>query len=129
MLIGDAAGWSDPIVGQGLAVALRDARMVSEVLLGGDTWTPEAFGAYADERAERMRRIRIAAHVNTEINCTFTPQGGDRRVAVAAEFRHEPSHRRPVCGHIHRTRIAAGRGVHTRERGPHHQSRVRSVDR
>ena len=37
VLIGDAAGWSDPIVGQGLAVALRDARMVSEVLLGGDT--------------------------------------------------------------------------------------------
>lgn len=33
VLIGDAAGWNDPIIGQGLSIAMRDARMVSEILL------------------------------------------------------------------------------------------------
>ena len=28
VLIGDAAGWNDPIIGQGLSIALRDVRMV-----------------------------------------------------------------------------------------------------
>src|SRR3954451_15230296 len=33
VLIGDAAGYSDPIIGQGLTVAVRDARLVGEALL------------------------------------------------------------------------------------------------
>lgn len=73
VLIGDAAGWSDPIIGEGLSVALRDARSVADVLLAGDDWSPSAFEPYVVERAERMRRLRISGHLQTKIRATFTP--------------------------------------------------------
>jgi hypothetical protein len=37
-----------------------------------------------------MRRIRISGRLTTEVNCTFTPQGGNRRVAVGAKFQSNP---------------------------------------
>lgn len=79
VLVGDAAGASNPLIGQGLSVALRDARMITDVLRSERHWTPDVFRPYTEERAERMRRLRVAAHVRTEIHCTFTPQGIDRR--------------------------------------------------
>ena len=82
VLIGDAAGWNDPIIGQGLSIALRDARMVSEILLAErDGWSKTTFTPYASERKERMRRLRISAQVATDIRCTFTPAGATRRAA------------------------------------------------
>jgi 2-polyprenyl-6-methoxyphenol hydroxylase-like FAD-dependent oxidoreductase len=56
VLIGDAAGYSSPIHGQGLSCAMRDARTVRDVLRGVD-WSPAAFAAYGSERRERMRRL------------------------------------------------------------------------
>jgi 2-polyprenyl-6-methoxyphenol hydroxylase-like FAD-dependent oxidoreductase len=35
VLVGDAAGHNDPIIGQGLSIALRDVRLVSETILAG----------------------------------------------------------------------------------------------
>jgi len=61
VLIADAAGYSNPIVGQGLSIAMRDARTVRDVLRGSD-WSPEAFEDYAAERRERMRRLRFIAN-------------------------------------------------------------------
>ena len=81
VLVGDAAGWSDPIIGQGLSVALRDARSVAEVLVDSDDWRPHAFRGYVQERNERMRRLRIAAFLDTEMRCTFTDEGRERRRA------------------------------------------------
>jgi 2-polyprenyl-6-methoxyphenol hydroxylase-like FAD-dependent oxidoreductase len=79
VLIGDAAGWNDPINGQGLAVALRDARMVGEVIAAGGDLSPAAFEDYGVERRERMRRLRVAALVATEIRATFSPASVKRR--------------------------------------------------
>ena len=90
VFVGDAAGWSDPIIGEGLSVALRDARSVADVLLSGDDWSADAFGPYLTERAERMRRLRIGAHVNTEIRCTFTPVGAARRGAFGKLVMTDP---------------------------------------
>jgi 2-polyprenyl-6-methoxyphenol hydroxylase-like FAD-dependent oxidoreductase len=61
VLIADAAGYSNPIVGQGLSIAMRDARMVRDVL-GGSDWSEAAFDEYATERRERMRRLRFVAN-------------------------------------------------------------------
>jgi 2-polyprenyl-6-methoxyphenol hydroxylase-like FAD-dependent oxidoreductase len=61
VLIADAAGYSNPIVGQGLSIAMRDARTVRDVLRGSD-WSPDAFDDYAAERQERMRRLRFIAN-------------------------------------------------------------------
>jgi 2-polyprenyl-6-methoxyphenol hydroxylase-like FAD-dependent oxidoreductase len=79
VLVGDAAGWNDPIIGQGLAIALRDARTVAELTLAGEDLAP-----YVAERRERMRRLRISAAVVTDLYCTFTPQGAVRRAAYGA---------------------------------------------
>jgi 2-polyprenyl-6-methoxyphenol hydroxylase-like FAD-dependent oxidoreductase len=81
VLIGDAAGWSDPITGQGLSIAMRDARTVADVLRAGSDWSPVAFAGYIAERAERMRRLRITAQVVTEMHSTFTTEGAARRGA------------------------------------------------
>jgi 2-polyprenyl-6-methoxyphenol hydroxylase-like FAD-dependent oxidoreductase len=89
VLLGDAAGWSDPIIGQGLSVALRDARQVVDVLLGDD-WSQEAFTPYADERAERMRRLRVAGRLATELRCTFTDEGRRRRGVVFEQMFVDP---------------------------------------
>lgn len=79
VLVGDAAGWNDPIIGQGVSIALRDARMVSEVLLGSPSWSASAFAGYGEERAERMRRLRLAAHVVTLLRGSFGPEAAARR--------------------------------------------------
>jgi 2-polyprenyl-6-methoxyphenol hydroxylase-like FAD-dependent oxidoreductase len=61
VLVGDAAGYSNPIIGQGLSIAMRDARLVRDILRGDD-WSPSAFEPYAEERRERMKRLRFCAN-------------------------------------------------------------------
>ena len=90
VLIGDAAGWSDPILGQGLSVALRDARIVADALLDSDDWSCGAFASYASERQERMRRLRVAARIATLLRCTFTPEGRRRRAAWRTGLAEDP---------------------------------------
>ena len=79
VLVGDAAGWNDPVIGQGVSIALRDARMVSEVVLGSPSWSTSAFAGYAEERAERMRRLRLAARVVTLLRVAFGAEAAARR--------------------------------------------------
>lgn len=90
VLIGDAAGWNDPIIGQGLAIALRDVRIVVEALRATDDPTAADFEPYAQERRERMRRLRLVADVYTDVNATFTLAGAARRKAVAEAMAADP---------------------------------------
>ena len=62
VLIGDAAGHNDPIIGQGLSIAMRDARIVRDLVLDGAR-TADAFAAYGAERMARMARLRFVADV------------------------------------------------------------------
>ena len=83
VLIGDAAGHNDPIIGQGLSIALRDVRLVSEILRDAKAAAREPdFRPYVDERAERMRRLRITAQVVTTLRVEFGPEARERRVRV-----------------------------------------------
>src|SRR6185503_18370842 len=63
VFVGDAAGYNDPIIGQGLSITSRDTRLVTEAILSSDHWGPDVFEAYGIERLERMRRLRRAAQV------------------------------------------------------------------
>jgi 2-polyprenyl-6-methoxyphenol hydroxylase-like FAD-dependent oxidoreductase len=90
VLIGDAAGWNDPIIGQGLSIALRDVRMVADVVRAGPGRRVAAFAPYVRERRERMRRLRIAAMVQTDLAATFSPAGAARRRAYNAVWRTDP---------------------------------------
>ncbi len=76
VLIGDAAGHNDPIVGQGLSIAMRDARIVRDAILDGAR-APTDFAEYGRERSERMRKLRLIADV---VSVTFT-EDADNRMA------------------------------------------------
>ena len=83
VLIGDAAGRNDPITGQGLSITHRDVRIVRDLLLGERVWTVESLLPYADERKERMRRLRIAARITAIVEAEFDATARERRRRVA----------------------------------------------
>jgi 2-polyprenyl-6-methoxyphenol hydroxylase-like FAD-dependent oxidoreductase len=86
VLIGDAAGHNDPIIGQGTSITLRDVRIVSEIILAGD-WRSSSFELYVDERRERMRRLRIAARLATTLRAEFGPAAAARRARAMQRIR------------------------------------------
>ena len=131
VLIGDAAGWNDPIIGQGLSIALRDVRMVSDILGAGPRWSTTVFAPYAAERRERMRRLRVARRRRHR-------SGGDvqpgRRGPPARLQRGLPpgsGARRAAPGAAARPGQRARRGVRAGQRGadPGHVLSVRSSAR
>lgn len=86
VLIGDAAGHNDPITGQGLSIALRDVRLVSEAILG-DGLERSSFRPYMEERAERMRRLRVLARFATTLRVEFGEEARLRRRRVGQRVR------------------------------------------
>jgi menaquinone-9 beta-reductase len=91
VLVGDAAGWNDPIVGLGLSITYRDVRIVSELLKGDDDWAALSFASYAEERAERMRRLRFAAHLQAAIDMEFGEAAKARRRRLFEQGASDPS--------------------------------------
>lgn len=89
VLIGDAAGWSDPVIGQGLSIALRDARLVSEALVNERAFTQETFASYVEERSVRMRRLMMSAQVRSAMGLTFSEHGRRRRRIYAQTWPHD----------------------------------------
>jgi menaquinone-9 beta-reductase len=82
VLIGDAAGHNDPIIGQGLSITYRDVRIVRDLMLENRDWTPDTFRPYAEERSERMRRLRLTASAFSILNAEFGPHARERRIRV-----------------------------------------------
>ncbi len=74
VLIGDAAGHNDPSVGCGLSIAMRDARIVRDLILAGAR-VADDFAPYGVERLERMRRLRLIGDV---IAAAAVEEGEDR---------------------------------------------------
>ena len=83
VLIGDAAGHNDPVLGQGLSIALRDVRLVKEILGEAKAAGREPdFRPYVEERAERMRRLRITAQLAATLRVEFDQEARERRARV-----------------------------------------------
>jgi menaquinone-9 beta-reductase len=91
VLVGDAAGWNDPIVGLGLSITYRDVRIVSDLLKGDDDWAALSFAPYAEERAERMRRLRFAASLQAAIDMEFGEEAKARRRRLFEVAATDPS--------------------------------------
>jgi menaquinone-9 beta-reductase len=85
VLIGDAAGHNDPIIGQGLSITYRDVHIVRDLMLGNRDWPAETFRPYAEERRERMRRLRLTAWASSILNVEFGPHARERRLKVREE--------------------------------------------
>lgn len=96
VLVGDAAGYNDPIIGQGLSIALRDVRIVSDILLAGPDWSPGALQPYVEERRERMRRLRFAAALLATLNTEFGSEAAARRASFFRRVSEDPSLRAPL---------------------------------
>jgi 2-polyprenyl-6-methoxyphenol hydroxylase-like FAD-dependent oxidoreductase len=91
VLIGDAAGWNDPIIGVGLSVTYRDVRIVSDLLRGSDDWGPALFAPYAEERRERMRRLRFVARLTASLDAEFGAKGRARRRSYFERAETDPT--------------------------------------
>jgi menaquinone-9 beta-reductase len=96
VLIGDAGGYNDPILGQGLSVTLRDSRTVAELLTGSDRWNPALFQPYVDERRERLRRLRFVASFDTTLNARFGNEDLKRRALAFARIAENPGIAAPL---------------------------------
>jgi len=79
VLIGDSAGYNDPIVGQGLSLAMADIRDVSRVIIAGGR-RPEDFAAYGVARSDRFAKQRIASQTMADMMCTFGEDAANRRL-------------------------------------------------
>jgi 2-polyprenyl-6-methoxyphenol hydroxylase-like FAD-dependent oxidoreductase len=91
VLVGDAAGHNDPIIGQGLSISYRDVRIVRDLLLGSSDWSPAALAPYAEERRERMRRLRFTAHMDSLLMNEFGPKAEARRVRARERQMSDPT--------------------------------------
>jgi len=91
VLIGDAAGSNDPIIGQGLSITLRDVRLIRDVLLAEPEWTAAMFEPYARERSERMRRLRFTASLASVLNSEFDAQARARRQRARERQMQDPT--------------------------------------
>jgi 2-polyprenyl-6-methoxyphenol hydroxylase-like FAD-dependent oxidoreductase len=86
VLVGDAAGYNDPLIGQGLSLALRDARMLSDILLTEECWSAESLSSYVEERRKRSQRVRFTAALMAELYASFGPESAARRRRFLSRF-------------------------------------------
>jgi 2-polyprenyl-6-methoxyphenol hydroxylase-like FAD-dependent oxidoreductase len=83
VLIGDAAGHNDPSVGCGLSIAMRDARIVRDLVIAGAR-SSEDFTPYGAERFERLRRLRLIG----DLIAAAVVEPGQNRTARRKRFAH-----------------------------------------
>ena len=95
VLIGDAAGWNDPIIGQGLSITYRDVRIVRDILLASDDWAKADFTLYAEERRERMRRLRFSAMWASTLENEFGDEAKARRARAQERLAANPMYLLP----------------------------------
>jgi 2-polyprenyl-6-methoxyphenol hydroxylase-like FAD-dependent oxidoreductase len=91
VLVGDAAGWNDPIVGLGLSITYRDVRIVSDLLKSSIDWNPSLLAPYAEERRERMRRLRFAASIQSALDAEFGDEARERRRSYFERSASDPT--------------------------------------
>jgi 2-polyprenyl-6-methoxyphenol hydroxylase-like FAD-dependent oxidoreductase len=68
-------------------VAMRDVHVLAEILSSDPAWD---LRPYAEERRERMRRLRIALEVTVALRCDFTERGRARRAAFNEALGTDP---------------------------------------
>src|SRR5579859_587590 len=87
VLAGDAAGYNNPNIGQGLSLAMRDVRVLSGLLTSSSDWSPVGLSAYGEERGERLRRQRRVAATYAALFSTFSDEDRVRRARFLARVK------------------------------------------
>jgi 2-polyprenyl-6-methoxyphenol hydroxylase-like FAD-dependent oxidoreductase len=92
VLIGDAAGASDPTWGQGLSLTLRDVRVLRDQLLNQQDW--DAAGhAYAQEHDRHFNVINTVNNYQTEMFFAAGEEAHARRMRALPLMAQEPTRR------------------------------------
>ena len=68
VLVGDAAGYENPLQGLGLSFALRDVRELSDLLLGSSDWSVEVLERFGARRSGLRRLSKLATDLDLWIN-------------------------------------------------------------
>src|SRR6516165_455136 len=90
-LVGDAASSNDPSWGQGLALALRDARVLSnELLLANHDWTA-AGDRYAERHDQRYGIIRMVSGWFYDVFQRLGPEAEARRARAMPLIAQDPT--------------------------------------
>ena len=87
-LIGDAAANTDPTWGQGLSMALRDARVLKEHLLADDDWHTAAQG-YAHARREYFDVVHSMENWQTQLLMDTGPDADATRARAFRSWRDD----------------------------------------
>lgn len=88
-LVGDAASSNDPSWGQGLALAFRDARVLSDELLGSDDW--DAAGhRYAERHDQHYRAVRTVSGWFYDLFQRPGPEADARRARALPLIAQDP---------------------------------------
>ena len=90
VLVGDAAASNDPSWGQGLALALRDARVLSEELLASDDWE-DAAERYAVRHDQHYGTIRTVSGWFYDMFQRLGPGAEARRSRALPLIAQDPS--------------------------------------
>ena len=89
-LIGDSAGATDPSWGQGLGLAIHDAKLLSENLIGNENWE-EAGNAYAARHDRDFGIIHTFENWMTEVFFKTGPEADIRRERILPLWGEDPS--------------------------------------
>lgn len=89
VLIGDAAGVSDPAWGCGLSRTLRDVRLLRDALLADDDWTAAARG-YALQHDDAFQRLRRVERIYSELFMASGEEADDVRGRLGPVLAEHP---------------------------------------
>lgn len=89
VLVGDAAGSTDPVWGNGLSRTLRDVRLLRDRLLNDQNWNAAAT-AYAGDHDDFFHRLRRAEQLNTTLSFSMGEEAEARRSRAFALMERFP---------------------------------------
>jgi 2-polyprenyl-6-methoxyphenol hydroxylase-like FAD-dependent oxidoreductase len=87
-LVGDAAANTDPTWGQGLSMALRDARVLKELLLTHEDWD-EAGKAYSEARKQHFGVVHAMENWQTQLLMDTGPEADALRSQAMRSWRED----------------------------------------
>jgi menaquinone-9 beta-reductase len=88
-LLGDAAGSNDPVWGQGMSLALRDARVLRDCLLSSEDWDAAGHG-YAAERDRYYSAVHTVTRWFARLNFDRGEVADARRARALPLIGQEP---------------------------------------
>ncbi|HIG43133.1 MAG: NAD(P)/FAD-dependent oxidoreductase [bacterium] len=97
VLVGDAAGVSDPTWGCGMSLALRDARILSDQLTNTNDWD-EGAQSYADQRAEYFESIQRIESWMTDMFLALDDGTNDRRTRALPKIAADATRMPDIVG-------------------------------